>query len=139
MASIYGEELDNQIVADGILLAQLVAQGKVEENDLHNSSALDENLYDEWKSADDGTEWADYHEVHSADRRVWNPFKAAGGDDSHSGGSWYCVRQTAVNVLGGWIAMGKDRPYTPKEAHAFLKADKLDKIFLATIKGDKVS
>ena len=136
MASIYGEELDNIIVANGILLARLVVQGKVDEDHLLNESRDGDNLYDDWKKSEDGLSWSDYYDTHSLGRRVWNAFTDAGGDDTHSGGSWYCVKQSAVNVLGGWIALGEQRPYTPEQARAFLAEDELNELFLATVKED---
>lgn len=38
-------------------------------------------------------------EIQQDDDAVWQKFKAAGGDDSHSGASWACVKYVAIEIL----------------------------------------
>ncbi len=80
--SLYGADNDNRIVQDAMILIQMIY------ND-------DLTLEDVQKGAE-----ATYS------KKFFELFHGLGGDDSHSGGSFYGVKSSCVNMIGGWNAFG---------------------------------
>ncbi len=81
-SSLYGESGDIRAVQDAMILIQMIYS-----NDLT------------LKDVQEGTE-ATYSP------KFFDQFCRLGGDDSHSGGSFYGVKASCVNMIGGWNAFG---------------------------------
>ncbi len=93
---LYGIEGTNRIVQDGLRLAYAVLTGNITEDSVRYS---DQDT-SAWRFA------------------LW---RFLGIDDGHSGGSWYGVRSSCINMLSGHNAYGGDPVMTEEDARAVLR------------------
>ncbi len=93
---LYGPGGASRIVQDGLRLAYAVLTGNITEDSVRYS---DQDT-GEWRFA------------------LW---RFLGIDDGHSGGSWYGVCSSCINMLGGHNAYGGDAVMTEKDARAVLR------------------